>query len=133
MFERIKKYVALKSYINKLGPLLKARYGKLKSYTPKQIKKTISIYGINDYYIGYAYAMFIEKQSLYQNPKEIEGEFDFKSLKQEVGDKFFGGDTNFTANEMLLLTNEVSGGSFGSNPDDGGSSISGYDGNSGDH
>jgi hypothetical protein len=120
MFEKIRKYFALKSCINKLGPLLAKRYGKSKTYTPGQVETTSGVIGIDNKYLFYGYAMYCGQDMFYEQAKEANEEFDFEALRLEVGDKFFGGDSNFSTND-----NHDIGGGIG---DSGSSDIGGIGG-----
>jgi hypothetical protein len=131
MFEKIKKHFALKSCIKKLGPLLAKRYGKSKTYTPGQVQTTAGIIGINDKYLFYGYAMFCGQDVFYNQFSQAE-EVNYEALRQEVGDKFFQGDPNFSTEEIFSSSYEMGGNTTdGGGPDLGG--ISGMGGVGGDN
>jgi hypothetical protein len=111
MFERIRKYFALKAYARKLGPLLKKRYGGSKDYTPGQVRTTVEVGGLNPHYLYYGYAMFCQEKEFQQLANEASGDFDLQGLRQEIGDKFFSGDSNFSATDACSSTADMSYGS----------------------
>lgn len=63
MFERIRKWLALRSYRADLGHLLLKRYGRARSYTPPQVLTTIKLHRFSERYAAYACAMFCSKRS----------------------------------------------------------------------
>ncbi len=119
MFHGIKKHFALKSYMKKLGPLLKKRYGRSKSYTPGQVKKTIEVEGLNPHYVYYGYAMFCQQEQFLQLATEENSELNLQNLRQEIGDKFFEGDSGFTPEEACQTSIEMNSGiiDFGNDGD----------------
>ncbi len=109
MLERIKKHYALKSYVKKLGPLLRKRYGKSKSYSPGQVKTTIQINGLNEYNISYAYALFCKQSAFNQETSGSEGKMDYKAVRQELGNKFFDREDSFSTSDVIKMGHEMSG------------------------
>lgn len=107
MFQRIKKHLALKGYIKKLGPELRHRYGKLKSYTPAQVNNGIQISGLNEHNVGYAYVLFCKQSAFNKEFRESKGEMDYKSMKKELADKFFQGEQNFNISDVISTGNDM--------------------------
>ncbi len=66
MFERIRKWLALRSYRSNLGHLLVERYGRERYYTPAQVLTTIKLHRFSEHYAAYACVMFCSKRS-YEN------------------------------------------------------------------
>jgi hypothetical protein len=116
MLERIKKHFALKSYVKKLSPLLRIKYGKLKSYTPSQVHTTIKIHGLNEQNLGYAYVLFCKQSAFNQELEGREDHLDYKAVKKELGDKFFNGEQNFNTSDVMKISSEMAwSGSAGNN------------------
>ena len=95
MFVKFRKRRALKAYISKLPGLLQKDYGGIGPYTVGQVTRTVERYGLNQNHVAYACAIFVEKERFmvaYQN----ESDFAYENLKQEVADKFFFGNANFS-------------------------------------
>ena len=107
MLERIKKHFALKSYVKKLGPLLRKKYGKLKSYTAGQVKTTIQINGLDEYYVCYAYVLFCKQSTFNQEIDGREDHLDYKTIKNELGDKFFKGEQNFNTSDVMKIGSDM--------------------------
>ncbi|HWA75438.1 MAG TPA: DUF6559 family protein [Polyangiaceae bacterium] len=63
MFERIQKWLALRSYRANLGHLLVDRYGRERRYTPPQVLTTIKQHRLSERYAAYACAMFCSKRA----------------------------------------------------------------------
>jgi hypothetical protein len=103
MLERIKKHFALKSYVKKLGPMLRKRYGKLEWYLPGQVKTTIKIHDLNEHNIGFAYALFCKQSDFNQEVGGKENHLDYKTIKKELGDKFFKGEQNFNLSDVMKI------------------------------
>lgn len=96
LFSTFRKKRVLRTYIKKLPALLRKDYGGVGPYTVGQVTKTVERYGLNRRYVAYACAIFVEKERFvvaYQN----EPSFAYEDLKQEVADKFFLGNANFSA------------------------------------
>jgi hypothetical protein len=128
MFDQIKKDIALKAYVKKLGPLLVKRYGKSDTYTLGQILTTVGVAGLNKNYLFYGYAMFCSKESFDEKAKEINKNVDIESLRLELDEKFFEGNADLSSNDLFAAGGETvygltDGGSSGgfSGGDSGGS------------
>ncbi len=63
IFERFRKWAAVRSYRANLGRLLVERYGRGRRYTPAQVLLTIKLHGFNERYAPYACAMFCSKRA----------------------------------------------------------------------
>lgn len=112
MFSELRKKRALKSYVSKLPALLRKSYGGVGPYTVGQVIKTVERYGLNQKYLAYACAIFVEKErfvAAYQHEADIA----YEDLKQEVADKFFLGNANFSVVDSGYAAFD-SGSGFGS-------------------
>ena len=58
MLKRLRKWSAVRSYMKRLGPDLKKRYGRRKLYSAAQVKRTIESGGYSMDYICYALCMY---------------------------------------------------------------------------
>jgi|GEM_PF-2717533 len=121
MFENIRKRFALKSYVKKLGPLLRKRYGRSSNFSPGQVEKTIQAENLNPNYIYYAYSMFCSEQHFQQLANEANADLDMNQLKREVGDEFFDGDSDFSPEDVFQYNGDTSvgGSDFGNSGGDG--------------
>jgi hypothetical protein len=62
LFERIRKWRALRGYKSNLPYLLRSRYGREPYYTPAQVLATIKEHGLSEPFAALACAMFCSKQ-----------------------------------------------------------------------
>ncbi|GAA5442269.1 hypothetical protein Misp06_00443 [Microbulbifer sp. NBRC 101763] len=95
LFTKFRKKRVLKSYLEKLPLLLRKDYGGVGPYTVGQVTNTVERYGLNREYVAYACAIFMVKEHFvvaYQHEPGIA----YEDLKQEVADKFFFGNANFS-------------------------------------
>jgi len=91
-----RKNRTMKSYIMKLPKLLVKDYGgKSQKYSPKQIRKTAERHGLNLEYIGFGIAMFSSKSEFISYANKFNVKWNYKNMRSEIGDNFFGGDTSF--------------------------------------
>ena len=61
MFKFIRKRLAIRSYVKRLGRKLRERYGRSRSYTPAQVQRTAQLLGLNNDYLCYALCMYCER------------------------------------------------------------------------
>jgi hypothetical protein len=62
MLQMIRKWLAIRSYKKRLGPQLRERYGRARSYTSAQVKRTIQEGGFNAAdYVCYALCMYCDR------------------------------------------------------------------------
>lgn len=94
-FSNFKKNRAIKSYINKLPTLLLKNYGKSQKYTPEQIRETIENHGLNLIHLGYAMAMFSNRDAFNAYVHKYNLKWKYNHFKKEVADRYFCGRTNF--------------------------------------
>ncbi|MFV1985344.1 MAG: DUF6559 family protein [Thiohalomonadales bacterium] len=132
LIEKYKNHRAIKQYLKKLGPLLKNRYGKSKFYTEGQVRKTVEEFKLNDQYIEYALAMYMQ-------PDECDGVLirlgkskRSRQLRKYIATKYIGGGMDFTFDDIASTPEYTSGessfGFDGGSGGDGGGGGGGGDG-----
>jgi hypothetical protein len=95
------KAKALKQYVNSLGGLLSKRYGKSRTYTDKQIERTIKECKLNSAYIIYAYALFMDGVSFEALSHENHINVTYKELRDELGEMYFSKDVSFDGYSVM--------------------------------
>ena len=109
------KKKAIKSYVSSLGKDLARRYGKSKTYTSAQVEKTIHEAGYNWRHICYAYALHTSKEQFERWHNERGENCDYNEMREEISNKYFGGDMS------SIESGSFSNDSFDSGGDSGGS------------
>ena len=88
----------------KIRPSSNKAVGEKDDYTSGQVQTTARIVGFNKRSLFYGYAIFCTKETFDQQVLEIGSLFDYQTLRQEVGEKFFEVDANF----IMTGVNETS-------------------------
>ena len=111
MFNFIREYKlkkAFSSYVYKLGPSLKKRYGTQKQYTVCQIKRTANDLHLNAKHLPYAIALYrYEASKNTVNLYRIDQHF-LNLLRQDVADSIFCGNTMYTVKDVFALSMKFS-------------------------
>jgi hypothetical protein len=124
--EKFRKRRAIKAFVRVLSPLLKKRYGKHKRYTEGQVKKTVEAARLDQRYIDYACAMYMNRRT-FEEMTNLKGiTLDYDEVRQEVADDHFNGNAGFTIHDTLDAA-RTSHGFFG-----GDSAFDDYSGDFGD-
>lgn len=126
LIRSFKRNRAIKSYIKKLPGLLAKDYGKAKTYTPKQVKKTIERSGLSVSNACFGIAMFSGKTAFDQYHQEIGEPCNYDGMRCEIADKHFNGNSDFEISDVVSVSSDFGGGydagGFDSGGGDGGGS-----------
>ena len=106
-FSIFRKNRAIKRYLRKLPALLKKDYGSSKEYTPMQVKRTAERYGLGVVYICYGIAMFSGRIPFDVYHQETGEECNFESMRMELGDNYFHGNSNFDAGSSTYAVSDI--------------------------
>ena len=60
---RVRRWLALRSYVGRLGPALARRYGKERSYSIAQVRRTLEVGDFDSAWSYYAFAMFTDERA----------------------------------------------------------------------
>lgn len=112
-FNNYRRKRAIREYMEKLPRLLAKDYGSSKIYTPKQVVRSIERYDLNVYFSCYALSMFSERAEFNSFHDENGETCDYDSMRSEVADYFFRGNSNFTVADVLEIFLEHFGGGHG--------------------
>jgi hypothetical protein len=116
----LKKHAAIGGYRRKLPKLLAAAYGRSKSYTPAQVKRTIERAGLNSDYSCYGMAMFC-RETDFNTYHQTAGETcDFAAMRGEIAAVHFQGNADFTAADVAPHGAGADGGGHAHSGDGGG-------------
>lgn len=118
-FSNLKRRRAIKRYAKKLGPVLKKRYGKSKHYTQGQIQTAVTKRRLSHNHISYAYAMYMDKPSFNKLHEELGKECDYDSMRNDIGNLCFSGDSNFTSSDAISYSGFTDAVGFSSDADGG--------------
>lgn len=117
---------AIKSYIKKLPGLLVRDYGKSKTYTPKQVKRTIERSGLSVTDACYGIAMFSSREAFDQYHQETGESCNYDTMRSEIAEQHFQGNSGFEITDISSVSSDYGGGI-----DAGGFDGGGADGGSG--
>jgi hypothetical protein len=82
--ELIKRRKAQRSYIKKLGPLLRKRYGRSRYYTVAQVQKTVQISGLDAANICYAFSEYCSEADFAEYHASTGEVCDYSSMRSEM-------------------------------------------------
>jgi uncharacterized membrane protein YgcG len=116
----IQRNRAIKSYIKKLPSLLAMDYGNSKTYTPKQVQRTIERSGLSVTDACYGIAMFSTREAFDQYHQEMGENCDYDAMRSEIADKHFQGNNEFEITDITSVSSEYGGGFDASGFDGGG-------------
>ena len=121
----IEKRRAQRSYIQKLGPLMRKRYGRSRYYTVAQVQKTVEVSGLNPNYICYGLSEYCSEDDFNTYHQNTGESCDYHEMRSEMATSWSVGHSGGSYCDSLESQD-----SFGH--DHGGSGHSG-DGGGGGH
>jgi len=101
MFQHIKEYSAIKSYVMKLSLELFSRFGKRHHYSVEEITQTIERAEFDNRCLQYAHALFCERKDFRRHYKRSKFRNCYETLRDEVSDRYFGGVRDFDAANII--------------------------------
>jgi len=101
---------SIKSYIKKLPSLLAKDYGNSKTYTPKQVKRTIERSGLSVGDACYGIAMFSSREAFDQYHHEIGESCDYDAMRSEIAEQHFHGNAAFEVSDIASVSSDYGGG-----------------------
>ena len=145
MIASLRKRRAINTFVRKLGPALERRFGRKRHYSPKEVRRGGRDIGAP---VGgdfcYAYSIYCSREDFDEHHREAGEHCDYDSMRAEVANLQFGGDTSFdagTAIDHAASHHDSTGGShdsgggwfgWGGSDSDGGGDSGGGDGGGGD-
>lgn len=131
-FRTRKRKKAIESYLRELPALLAKDYGRTKIYTPKQVRSTAERGGLPLVFVCFGIAMFSEKFEFDDYHQEIGEQCDYDSMRSEIGNTCFNGNSDFDVTEIHLASSVIGGGfEIGGYPGGDSGGFSGSDGGGG--
>ncbi|HQR07306.1 MAG TPA: hypothetical protein PLN21_10820 [Gemmatales bacterium] len=95
------KKKAVASYITRLGPELKKKYGKREHYTPEQIRETALHHALSIDYLCWAYVIYASMPD-FERIHTTAGEVcDYSGMHNLVGETFFSGNLDFDVSSVV--------------------------------
>jgi hypothetical protein len=98
---KLRRRSAIRKYVRKLGPRLAKRYGVSKTYSAGQIKTTAVQERLPPNLIWYGYSSFMSREDFYVLHQELGQSYDYDTLRSEVADLCFSGNTDFSPTEAM--------------------------------
>ena len=136
MLQRIRKWVAIRSYVKGLGPKLQEAYGRQAKYSPTQVIQTIRDGGFSPDFSCFALSLFCDRHSFDDYHQFFGRACDYDAMRTELAGRFFDGDASFAAVDVIpevLFTadsNDATDSGVSDWGDDGGCDSDGGDGGS---
>ncbi|HED35908.1 MAG TPA: hypothetical protein ENJ08_17065 [Gammaproteobacteria bacterium] len=112
LIKNFRKNRSIKSYIKKLPGLLAKDYGKSKTYTPGQVKKTIERHGLPVADARFGIAMFSDREAFDQYHQETGESCNYDDMRCEIADKHLDGNSYFGIADVTSVSSGH-GGMFG--------------------
>jgi hypothetical protein len=109
MILKIKRYLAIRSYVRRLGPDLVRRFGKRRFYTPEQVRKAVRGGGFSETDICYAYSLFCSRGDFESHHAETGEPCNYDEMRSEVSNSHFGGSTDFEPASVIHHAEQYSG------------------------
>ncbi len=101
MFTTLRKRWAIRSYMRKLGPVLRRRCGRRSSYTPDEVRRAARVSGVNTDYLCYAYCIYCSREDFDQYHRQTGEYCNYAAMRQEIGSMYFRGNTSFDATDAI--------------------------------
>jgi len=101
MLQAIRKWLAIRSYARRLGPRLRKRYGRRKTYTPAQVKRTAEDGRYDLLYLCYALCMYCDGASFAEYHRTTGESCDYNTMRAEIPDRYHDGDASFDASDVI--------------------------------
>lgn len=101
---------AIRTYTRQLPRLLSKDYGYSRSYTPKQVRRTVERSGLPVEYSCYAVAMFSDRENFNQFHHELGEVCDYDAMRAEIADRHFHGNAAFDVSDVFTISSEPAGG-----------------------
>jgi hypothetical protein len=101
MFTSIRKGRAVNSFVRNVGPSLKRRYGRKRHYSPEEVRRAGRDVGAPTDYFCYAYSIYCSREDFDHHHQETGEHCNYDSMRAEVAETHFGGDTAFDAETAI--------------------------------
>ncbi|MGF1733739.1 DUF6559 family protein [Photobacterium kasasachensis] len=110
MFQNYLKKRKIKRYARKIPRDLKANYGYQNYFTKEQVDAAITRQKIGNSNApaiidnSYAYAMYCSPEEFSKIYENIDGDFDYETIREEVSDVIFYGISGFSFSSLLVVS-----------------------------
>ncbi len=101
MFQRMKQWAEIKSYVMKLSLEHFSRLGKRHYYTTEEVSQTAQRAGFKRQYLVYAHALFCERKDFRRRYKRTKYRERYETLRGEVSERYFGCVRDFDAANII--------------------------------
>lgn len=109
LLERFRRKRAIKAYIKKLPRLLDRDYGGDGRYTHRQVQRAVERHNLPPAYTPYAVAMFSSREEFEEFQEETGDSSDYQTLRGEIADRHFEGETSFEAGAIEAEAAQLGG------------------------
>lgn len=104
MLDDVRKWFAIRSYIKKLGPELRRRYGAQSKYSPAQVRATIQSKRFDADRGCYAMAMYCDRADFDRHHQSTGESCSYDTMRAEIGSRLFGGNTTFDVASLVNVS-----------------------------
>ncbi len=114
------KQKAIKDYVRRVGRVLRVRYGKRPSYSPREVKQMLSEWGYSTGYDCYCLALYCDRTDFNSYHQSIGQSCDYHAMRQEVCAHLpFSGSGGFDAVDVIELGDRLNTRGHSGDPSDG--------------
>ena len=103
----LRKRRAIRNYARRLPRLLARDYGFSRSYSARQVRRTIEHSGLDAGFSCYGVAMFSDRDEFNQFHHEIGETCDYDAMRAEIADSHFQGNADFTISDVFASSSEA--------------------------
>lgn len=96
-----RKRIAIRTYANRLGRLLRSRYGLQEKYTPAQVQGMIREWGYITGYDHYALAMYCAHSDFVNHYRVTKRRYNYETMRREISHCLFRADIRFSVPDVI--------------------------------
>jgi hypothetical protein len=112
MIQRIKRFLAVRTYAMRLSQGLARRFGVKRFYTVKQVTQAAERGGFTTAFLAYAHAMFCEAPDFNVHYAGGTIPLSYDKLRAEIGRRYCGGKVDFDAATFVRRFRSTNDGQF---------------------
>ena len=101
MIRHIKRYMAIRSYVRRLGAELVRRFGKREFYSVSQVSQAVQRGKFSAAFIAYAHAIFCSQTDFDAYYEPLKVSCSYLGLRRTVGQRYLAGRLDFDAATII--------------------------------
>jgi hypothetical protein len=96
-----KKRIAIRTYAERIGKLLRVRYGLLEKYTPAQVQGMIREWGYSTIYDHYGLAMYCDYADFMNHYRAIGRRYKYEMIRSEISHCLFRVNIMYSVSDVI--------------------------------